>query len=772
MSKKPSYAQLEQRLREAEKTLSEYNRTDMTKLESEAPFKTMFESANVGKSITSADHTVVVNQAFADMLGYTPAELGSMTWQELTPADEIESIQENIDPMIKGEVESVRFDKRYIHKNGSYIWADTNISAHRNSEDKLLNYITTVIDITERKQAEANLSSLINNRNESIWSIDKNFNYLTFNNFFKEAYFTAFNIELKKGLNALDILPTELKLFWEPHYRNVLNGEQVNFEFQNSVENILHHYSVSLNPIISEDQISGVSALSIDITEQRLAEQRVIEQSANMLAIMENTLDSIWTINQAYEIVYVNSAFRDDFLTSFGVELKPGVVLLEALPEVLRPMWKERYDRILSGERFEIVDAIDLGTHKVYIEVSFNPILVNNTVVGASFFGRDVTERKKVETALEESEYILRESQTVAHIGSYLLDIKSGHWECSTELDELFGIDSKYVRDLTSWIQIIHADDQHMMQEYYASHVVANHELFNKEYRITRIKDGANRWVHGIAELELDDDGNPKSMIGIIQDITERKQAEELRLSLEAKLREAKKLEAIGTMVGGVAHEFNNALQSLFLYAGIVQDQLPEEPALRDDFKKLLETASDAKHLVEQVMLISSLDSGNPEPIVLSDLIIDVVKLKMLSNLDEHKIELNIVENCPPVVGDKQQIQTAIGHVIDNATIAIADGGRLMINLEEKEHNLSNSKLPAVVQLTITDTGMGMTEETLSQAFNPFFTTREVGRGKGFGLSIVRNILQNMGGSISATSVFGEGSSFIIEFPVGDLTEN
>jgi len=242
-------------------------------------------------------------------------------------------------------------------------------------------------------------------------------------------------------------------------------------------------------------------------------------------------------------------------------------------------------------------------------------------------------------------------------------------------------------------------------------------------------------------------------------------------VEMQEQLRQAHKLEVIGTMIGGIAHEFNNALQSLFLYAGLVKDQLPEERAIKDDFEKLLETANDAKHLVQQVMLISSQDSGQPEQIVLADLISDVLEQKMAAGLDASHVELTISKNCPPVIGDKQQIQTVLVKVIDNAILAIANGGELSVNLEHDDPASGKPIQSWRVQLTITDTGVGMTEETLSQAFNPFFTTREVGQGKGFGLSIVYNILQNMGGSITATSLFGEGSSFIIEFPVANLIE-
>ncbi|MCK5456604.1 MAG: PAS domain-containing protein, partial [Melioribacteraceae bacterium] len=249
----------------------------------------------------------------------------------------------------------------------------------------------------ELKESESNLISLINNRDEAIWSIDTNFNYIIFNNFFKEAYLKTFNIELKKGVNALEILTPELLEFWTPKYTKALAGERITFEYTQQVESKKYFYEVYLNPIISDGQITGVSCLSIDITDRKIVENALLESKANVSAIIENTTDSIWAINSSYDITYVNAVFATAFETSFGTHLEPGVNLLESLPEQIRDMWKSRYDKALSNERFSIVDKIDLENLSIYIEVLLNPIVVDDKVVGVSFFGRDVTERKQVE---------------------------------------------------------------------------------------------------------------------------------------------------------------------------------------------------------------------------------------------------------------------------------------------------------------------------------------------------------------------------------------
>ncbi|MCH8941361.1 MAG: PAS domain S-box protein, partial [Bacteroidetes bacterium] len=152
--------------------------------------------------------------------------------------------------------------------------------------------------------------------------------------------------------------------------------------------------------------------------------------------------------------------------------------------------------------------------------------------------GIDITERKQTEQTLRDSEYLLRESQKVANLGSYILDIPSGIWKSSLILDDVFGIDKKYNKDVSGWLQIIHPEDRTMIQDYLALNVLTNHEPFNKEYRIKRINDQQERWVQGLGELEFDDDGSPIKMLGTIQDITERKKSEILLKESEKKYRE------------------------------------------------------------------------------------------------------------------------------------------------------------------------------------------------------------------------------------------
>ncbi|MBR8534184.1 PAS domain-containing sensor histidine kinase [Carboxylicivirga sediminis] len=257
--------------------------------------------------------------------------------------------------------------------------------------------------------SEAKVNSLINNQDASIWSIDTNYNYVVLNNFFIKAYKEAFGIDLQKGTSALSILPPELARYWKEKYDIALTGQKTDFEFTNTNNGIESIYQVSLNPVLTNNKVTGVSALSIDISNQKQVETALAENNTNMLAIMDNTLESIWAIDTNYNILFTNSVFKSEFHKSFGVELIRGNNLLEALPEVLKPVWKPRYDRALNNERFSFIDEIDTGKQVYYVEVSMNPILSNNQVIGTSFFANNITQRIVAQKALKESEKQLQE---------------------------------------------------------------------------------------------------------------------------------------------------------------------------------------------------------------------------------------------------------------------------------------------------------------------------------------------------------------------------
>jgi diguanylate cyclase (GGDEF)-like protein/PAS domain S-box-containing protein len=199
--------------------------------------------------------------------------------------------------------------------------------------------------------------------------------------------------------------------------------------------------------------------------------------------------------------------------------------------------WPEHWQELKNNKTLQFESFHKCRNGKIFpIEIVANYFEYEGLEYNCALV-RDITARKLAEEALRESETLLRESQIIADLGSYVLDIPAGFWKSSEVLDKLFGIDEAYERSVEGWAALICHDDRAMMENYFRNEVLGQGNSFDKEYRIIRIDDQTERWVHGLGKLEFDAQGHPLKMYGTIQDITEHKKREEQLRQSEEKLR-------------------------------------------------------------------------------------------------------------------------------------------------------------------------------------------------------------------------------------------
>ena len=376
----------------------------------------------------------------------------------------------------------------------------------------------------------------------------------------------------------------------------------------------------------------------------------------------------------------------------------------------------------------------------------------------------DITERKQAEEDLIESEYFFRESQRSASIGSYKTDFIAGYWESSEVLDSILGIDRDYNRNIQGWFDIVHPDDLGMMDRYVKEEVISKGKAFNKEYRIIRENDGESRWVHGLGEVKFDGDGNILSMIGTIQDITERKQ-------LEQQFQHAQKLESLGVLAGGIAHDFNNLLAVIIGHCSLAA--LRPEAAV-EHIPKIEKAADRAAELCRQMLAYAGKSQLFMTQVNMGSLVDEMVKMLKSTINKNVDIKLALSDDIPLISGDASQINQIAMNLIINAAEAIGEAqGEVYVSLEkieireeqsEKDH-IGNIIPPGLyLRLGVTDNGCGMDDETKQRIFEPFYTTKFTGRG--LGMSAVLGIITAHKGALQLSSHPGHGATFNVYLPI------
>jgi PAS domain S-box-containing protein len=386
-------------------------------------------------------------------------------------------------------------------------------------------------------------------------------------------------------------------------------------------------------------------------------------------------------------------------------------------------------------------------------------------------------ERKRAEEALRESERWLRMSQDIARIGHYVFDVPRDQWTSSEALNSIFGIDESFPRKGSGWLRIVHPDDRAMMGAYLAD-LLARGARFDMEYRVVDQAGGAVRWVHGLGELQRAPGGEPVRLVGTIQDITGRKLAEIERNALHAQLALASRLAAMGTLVSGLAHEINNPLVAQLAGQGVALEIAREfrsqarEGGSRDydhrtrqldDAIEALEDAQAGGHRVAQIvrdMAALAQPASQKDRVCLLSVVEDAVRF--LPPSITGKATITVEDLGPPdALGAEGQVKQVVTNLVSNATKATPLGKRGEIVIRVGPGKSGRARLEVI------DHGVGIAPDVLGRIFDPFFTTRPMGpeRGTGLGLAICHAIATAHGGTISAQSEVGKGSTFRMELP-------
>ncbi len=285
-------------------------------------------------------------------------------------------------------------------------------------------------------------------------------------------------------------------------------------------------------------------------------------------------------------------------------------------------------------------------------------------------------------------------------------------------------------------------------------------------------KNGSTVWAEVTTAFLRDQNKKPIGITGVTRDITERRKAEKEKKRLEIQLQQSQKMEAIGTLAGGIAHDFNNILSAIMGNIEISLIGLAKENKLAIRLKRVLEACERAKDLVLQILMFSRQGEQAQRPVYMNFIVKEVLKLIRASLPATIKIQQNITDEKKIVLSDPTHIHQVVMNLCSNAADAMKEsGGVLGIILDSVEMNAETAKKyhklspGEYIRLTVTDTGHGMVPDVMKRIFDPFYTTKEQGKGTGMGLALVHGIVSKIGGAVHVISEPEKGSSFQVFFP-------
>jgi len=624
-------------------------------------------------------------------------------------------------------------------------------------------YIVYVRDITARQRAEemvVRLAAIVESSQDAIIGKDLTCQITSWNKGAERMY--GYSASEAIGRNISMIAPAGRSEEIQKIIDELTAGRPItNFETVRMAKNgKLIHVSLSVSAVLdSEGTAIGASSIARDITAQKRAEEAL--RRASETSIYGSPIPIV-VVDAERCVTMWNPAAEALFGWSEG-EVIGKVIPIIPDSELTRST--DLHAELLSGQILRGVEVLRKKRDGSLVPISLSAAPIRDDtrkIKGILAFLVDITDQKRSEISLRQAEQKYRTIFENTIEGIYQSTPDGRYISANPALARMFGFDSPE--------ELISARQDIKNQEYVKPEKRAEFTKTMEEHGVVQRleheayrKDGKTIWVSENARAVRDSDGQILFFEGTVEDITTQR-------VLEQEMRQMQKIEAIGRLAGGVAHDFNNILMAISSYAELLDKKLTDA-APRRYAGEIVKATERGSSLTEGLLTFSRKQVLTPKVLDLNTLIAE--QIGMLKRLIPENIDLQFIagNDIGRIKADPTQVQQVIMNLIINARDAMPNGGQLVIETGNAELDgigrtlATDAVADKYVMVMVSDNGCGMSAETKSHMFEPFFTTKEQGKGTGLGLAIVFGIVKQSGGQISVHSEPNVGTTFKIYFP-------
>lgn len=513
-----------------------------------------------------------------------------------------------------------------------------------------------------------------------------------------------------------------------------------------------------------------------DITSRKLIEVALQESEARLAEAQHQTRVGHWDWNpQADTLVWSEENW---IIMGIPREKPPSVDLFM---EYIHPDDREYVGKsiaaALEGAPYDIDFRMNHSDGVEIIIRALGEVEYDGQGKPSRMFGtlQDITESKQAENALKASEGRLRKSEALYH--DLVETAQDLIWQCDAE--------GRYIYLNKAWEDVFGYKINEMLGKKFSDfQTTENAERDMKEFArlmkgnsvkglesVHNSKSGSEIHLVFNAIFVADEDGNPAGTRGTAYDITETRR-------IEQQLLQSQKIESLGHLAGGVAHDFNNILTAVQGYTELAMADLPRSSTAYVELQEAQKSTARAVDLTRQLLLTSRKGLVQKKPVNLTNIVLNMKRLLDKIIGEKYVIRLQLEENLRYSTGDESNLEQALMNLVINARDSMPEGGEILVvtNNCHISEDLANSNPEArpgdFVSLSVIDTGSGIDDASRASIFDPFFSTKEVGQGSGLGLSVVHGVVKQHGGWIDVESEPGEGSMFTLRLPVSEPAEN